>query len=115
MMLGWDGLGIISYILVAFVISEKSRSAGILTVIRNRVGDAALLLSIAYFVKLRRGKIIHRVGDYQDREGEIFNLPITSGIMVLSSYALYGVPFIAEFYSKDLNIEVQVSTSGAIT
>lgn len=250
--LGWDGLGIVSYILVVFYNNEKSRRAGILTVLRNRVGDAALLLSIACFIELEswnyliitsyldwvrviliiraaitkraqipfsawlpaaiaaptpvralvhsstlvtagiyllirfrgilqdfnilrvliylgilttlisrlralfepdfkkvvalstlsqlgiiiitlaigfvdlafihllthavfkallficRGKIIHRVGDNQDARkigGEIFNLPITGVIMVLSSYALCGVPFLAGFYSKDLIIE----------
>ncbi|RXG57365.1 Formate hydrogenlyase subunit 3 [Armadillidium vulgare] len=38
-----------------------------------------------------RGKVIHNVGDYQDARkigGEIFNLPITRAIIVLSRYAL---------------------------
>ncbi|RXG55818.1 NADH-ubiquinone oxidoreductase chain 5 [Armadillidium vulgare] len=52
--LGWDGLGIISYILVVFYNNEKSNRAGILTVIRNRIGDSALLLSVAYFMEIRR-------------------------------------------------------------
>jgi len=251
-MLGWDGLGIISYILVVFYNNEKSNRAGILTVIRNRIGDSALLLSVAYFMEIRRwnyllldecldivvvrliiiaaitkraqipfsawlpaaiaaptpvralvhsstlvtagvyllirfrdliqdfkilrvliylgilttlisrlralfepdfkkvvalstlsqlgiiiitlsigfgklafihllthavfkallficrGKVIHNVGDYQDARkigGEIFNLPITRAIIVLSRYALCGVPFLSGFYSKDLIIE----------
>lgn len=250
--LGWDGLGIISYILVVFYNNEKSSRAGILTVISNRVGDAALLLSIACFIEMSRwnylildvhldlvisalivlaaitkraqipfsawlpaamaaptpvsalvhsstlvtagvyllirfrnliqcfrilrlliylgvlttliasfralfepdlkkvvalstlsqlgiiirtlalgfrelafihllthaifkallficrGKIIHSVGGYQDARkmgGEMYNLPITRIIIVLSSYALCGVPFLAGFYSKDLIIE----------
>nr|ABR12815.1 NADH dehydrogenase subunit 5 [Armadillidium vulgare] len=252
MMLGWDGLGIISYILVVFYNNEKSNSAGMLTVMSNRIGDSALLLSVAYFMEMSSwnyllldecldvmvvsliimaamtksaqipfsawlpaamaaptpvsalvhsstlvtagvyllirfsdlmqdfkilsvlmylgvlttlmsslsalfepdfkkvvalstlsqlgimvmtlcmgfgslafihllthavfkallfmcsGKVIHSVGDYQDARkmgGEIFNLPITSAIMVLSSYALCGVPFLSGFYSKDLIIE----------
>lgn len=250
--LGWDGLGIISYILVVFYNNEKSNRAGILTVIRNRIGDSALLLSVAYFMEIRRwnyllldecldavvvrliiiaaitkraqipfsawlpaaiaaptpvralvhsstlvtagvyllirfrdliqdfkilrvliylgvlttlmsrlralfepdfkkvvalstlsqlgiiiitlsigfsklafihllthavfkallficrGKVIHSVGDYQDARkigGEIFNLPITRAIIVLSRYALCGVPFLSGFYSKDIIIE----------
>lgn len=50
-MLGWDGLGVISYILVIFYNNEKSNRAGIITSLRNRIGDAALLLCIACFLE----------------------------------------------------------------
>lgn len=48
-LLGWDGLGLISYCLVVYYPTKKSRSAGMLTVLRNRVGDVCILLSIALF------------------------------------------------------------------
>ena len=44
-LLGWDGLGLSSYILVIFYQNESSSNAGILTVLRNRVGDVALLIA----------------------------------------------------------------------
>lgn len=46
-LLGWDGLGLTSYALVIYYPTKKSRRAGIITVIRNRVGDVCILLVIA--------------------------------------------------------------------
>lgn len=48
-LLGWDGLGLISYCLVVYYPTKKSRRAGMLTVLRNRVGDVCILISIAWF------------------------------------------------------------------
>ncbi|RXG55820.1 hypothetical protein Avbf_11601 [Armadillidium vulgare] len=39
---------------IVFRLNLKSNRAGILTVIRNRIGDSALLLSVAYFMEIRR-------------------------------------------------------------
>lgn len=57
-MLGWDGLGVVSYILVIFYRREKSNRAGIITALRNRIGDAALLLAIACFLEAGRWNYI---------------------------------------------------------
>nr|AGA56201.1 NADH dehydrogenase subunit 5 [Calocaris macandreae] len=46
-LLGWDGLGLVSYVLVIYYQNEKSANAGMLTVLSNLVGDVAILLSIA--------------------------------------------------------------------
>jgi NADH-ubiquinone oxidoreductase chain 5 len=46
LLLGWDGLGLSSYILVIFYQNESSCNAGILTILRNRIGDVALLIRI---------------------------------------------------------------------
>ena len=45
-LLGWDGLGLVSYALVIYYQNEKSANAGILTVLSNRVGDVAILMRI---------------------------------------------------------------------
>nr|APX40012.1 NADH dehydrogenase subunit 5 [Lachnaia pubescens] len=47
-LLGWDGLGLVSYCLVIYYQNVKSYNAGMLTALTNRVGDVALLMAIAW-------------------------------------------------------------------
>ena len=47
-LLGWDGLGIRSYLLVIYYSSRKSFNAGITTFARNRVGDALIIIRLRY-------------------------------------------------------------------
>ncbi|YP_009741798.1 NADH dehydrogenase subunit 5 (mitochondrion) [Cylas formicarius] len=49
-LLGWDGLGLVSYLLVIYYQNVKSYNAGMLTALSNRIGDAALLLSISWMM-----------------------------------------------------------------
>nr|AMA06631.1 NADH dehydrogenase subunit 5 [Cryptolaemus montrouzieri] len=49
-LLGWDGLGLVSYCLVIYYQNVKSFNAGMLTVLSNRVGDVMLLLAIAWMM-----------------------------------------------------------------
>nr|YP_009515484.1 NADH dehydrogenase subunit 5 [Trinorchestia longiramus]AYB71595.1 NADH dehydrogenase subunit 5 [Trinorchestia longiramus] len=46
-LLGWDGLGLTSYVLVVYYQNESSCNAGMLTILSNRVGDVCILLVIS--------------------------------------------------------------------
>nr|YP_009409441.1 NADH dehydrogenase subunit 5 [Anaphothrips obscurus]ASJ63895.1 NADH dehydrogenase subunit 5 [Anaphothrips obscurus] len=49
MLIGWDGLGLVSFCLVIFYQNFKSLSSGILTALTNRLGDVFILASVFIF------------------------------------------------------------------
>nr|YP_009185873.1 NADH dehydrogenase subunit 5 [Margarinotus merdarius]ALO70679.1 NADH deshydrogenase subunit 5 [Margarinotus merdarius] len=49
-LIGWDGLGLVSYCLVIYYQNVKSFNAGMITALSNRIGDVALLMSIAWML-----------------------------------------------------------------
>nr|UFK62214.1 NADH dehydrogenase subunit 5 [Habroscelimorpha dorsalis saulcyi] len=49
-LLGWDGLGLVSYCLVIYYQNIKSYNAGMVTALMNRVGDVMLLIAITWML-----------------------------------------------------------------
>nr|ARH55033.1 NADH dehydrogenase subunit 5 [Haliplus sibiricus] len=49
-LLGWDGLGLVSYCLVIYYQSVKSYNAGMITALMNRIGDVMLLIAISWML-----------------------------------------------------------------
>nr|WON66089.1 NADH dehydrogenase subunit 5 [Anotylus sp. 'Oxytelopsis' 1 HFZ-2023b] len=49
-LLGWDGLGLVSYCLVIYYQNVKSANAGMITAMTNRIGDVLLLMSISWML-----------------------------------------------------------------
>nr|YP_009742182.1 NADH dehydrogenase subunit 5 [Scolytus seulensis]QID77565.1 NADH dehydrogenase subunit 5 [Scolytus seulensis] len=60
-LLGWDGLGLVSYALVVYYQNVKSFNAGMLTALLNRLGDAALLILIGSTMDLGSWSLIKYV------------------------------------------------------
>lgn len=50
LLMGWDGLGVTSFVLVIYYNNPKSLGAGIITALTNRVGDVMLLITIALII-----------------------------------------------------------------
>nr|ATC73027.1 NADH dehydrogenase subunit 5 [Osbornellus sp. EMHAU-2015-Zz052506] len=74
-MLGWDGLGLVSYCLVIYYSSLSSYLSGMLTCLINRLGDIGLLISISWLFSYGSWNFIF----YSDYYNElIFNLIIIS-------------------------------------
>nr|AWV83959.1 NADH dehydrogenase subunit 5 [Tettigades lacertosa] len=48
--IGWDGLGLVSYCLVIYYQNISSNNAAMLTALMNRIGDIAILMSIAWMM-----------------------------------------------------------------
>lgn len=60
-LLGWDGLGLISYCLVIYFQNVKSFNAGMLTALSNRIGDVALLMAITWILNYGRWRFIYYI------------------------------------------------------
>nr|YP_214895.1 NADH dehydrogenase subunit 5 [Centruroides limpidus]AAV53589.1 NADH dehydrogenase subunit 5 [Centruroides limpidus] len=46
-LLGWDGLGLVSYCLVIYYQNPRSLNAGTITILSNRIGDVMILMAIS--------------------------------------------------------------------
>lgn len=78
-LLGWDGLGVTSYLLVIYFQSTKSFNAGILTALTNRVGDVLILLGIALVLSFEQWNFSSLIYSYEG-----YPL-IAMGLLVLAS------------------------------
>nr|UPX88402.1 NADH dehydrogenase subunit 5 [Melanagromyza aenea] len=80
-LLGWDGLGLISYCLVIYFQNIKSFNAGMLTALSNRIGDVAFLLAIAWMLNYGSWNYIF----YLDLMKNDYNMMIISGFIMLAA------------------------------
>nr|YP_010192734.1 NADH dehydrogenase subunit 5 [Arma chinensis]QZP40914.1 NADH dehydrogenase subunit 5 [Arma chinensis]URT60182.1 NADH dehydrogenase subunit 5 [Arma chinensis] len=61
-LLGWDGLGLVSYCLVIYYQNYKSYNAGMLTILSNRIGDVSILIGIAWMFNMGGWNYIYYLG-----------------------------------------------------
>nr|QAY81997.1 NADH dehydrogenase subunit 5 [Apophylia sp. REN-2018] len=80
-LLGWDGLGLVSYCLVIYYQNLKSFNAGMLTALSNRIGDVALLMSIAWMLNFGSWNFIF----YLEFMKDDFIMEVISYLVVLAA------------------------------
>nr|QTC32051.1 NADH dehydrogenase subunit 5 [Nisia fuliginosa] len=64
MILGWDGLGLVSFLLVMYYYNNISLSSSIFTVMSNRLGDIFLILGICYLLNLSSWHYMFYLNDF---------------------------------------------------
>nr|YP_004425051.1 NADH dehydrogenase subunit 5 [Calinaga davidis]ADU86250.1 NADH dehydrogenase subunit 5 [Calinaga davidis] len=79
--LGWDGLGLVSYCLVIYYQNIKSYNAGMLTVLSNRIGDVLILMVIAWMVNYGSWNYIF----YLNFMNNDFSMKIIGGMIILAA------------------------------
>nr|AMH85611.1 NADH dehydrogenase subunit 5 [Pseudogriphoneura sp. ACMJ-2016] len=89
-LLGWDGLGLVSYCLVIYFQNVKSYNAGMLTALSNRIGDVAILLAIAWMLNYGSWNYIFYL---EIKKGEIEMLLIGSLIVLAAMTKSAQIPF----------------------
>nr|AQP30579.1 NADH dehydrogenase subunit 5 [Odontotermes sp. BDIT085] len=80
-LLGWDGLGLVSYLLVIYYQNTSSYGAGMLTVLSNRIGDVALLMVIAWMINFGSWSFVY----YLDFLAGSVEMEIISFLVVLAA------------------------------
>nr|ARH55071.1 NADH dehydrogenase subunit 5 [Lordithon exoletus] len=80
-LLGWDGLGLVSYCLVIYYQNVKSFNAGMLTALTNRIGDVALLMAIAWMLNYGSWNYVFYI-EYMKND---FQMELISYMIVLAA------------------------------
>nr|YP_010621000.1 NADH dehydrogenase subunit 5 [Periplaneta constricta]WAX39383.1 NADH dehydrogenase subunit 5 [Periplaneta constricta] len=80
-LLGWDGLGLVSYCLVIYYQNIKSYNAGMLTALSNRIGDVCLLMAIAWMLNFGSWNYIY----YLELLKGSFEMEVISFLVVMAA------------------------------
>jgi len=65
LIVGWDGLGVTSFLLVIYYNNVSSLRSGLITIYTNRLGDVAILISLFFIYKsgeMGKYNFLHFIG-----------------------------------------------------
>nr|WOR80791.1 NADH dehydrogenase subunit 5 [Pyrocoelia sp.] len=89
-LLGWDGLGLVSFCLVIFYQNIKSLNAGMITALFNRLGDVAILLSISWMFNYGSWNFMFYI-DFMKND---FSMEVISFLVVMAAFTKSAqIPF----------------------
>nr|YP_009562036.1 NADH dehydrogenase subunit 5 [Choroedocus capensis]QAU54133.1 NADH dehydrogenase subunit 5 [Choroedocus capensis] len=80
-LLGWDGLGLVSYCLVIYYQNVKSYGAGMLTALSNRIGDVSILICIAWMLNFGSWNYIY----YYNFISSSFEMSVITMLIILAA------------------------------
>nr|YP_010616643.1 NADH dehydrogenase subunit 5 [Ampittia subvittatus]WAW79830.1 NADH dehydrogenase subunit 5 [Ampittia subvittatus] len=80
-LLGWDGLGLVSYCLVIYYQNFKSYNAGMLTALSNRIGDVFILMVISWMINYGSWNYIY----YLDFMGNDLEMKMISMMLIIAA------------------------------
>nr|YP_010946002.1 NADH dehydrogenase subunit 5 [Cirrochroa tyche]WGN99210.1 NADH dehydrogenase subunit 5 [Cirrochroa tyche] len=80
-LLGWDGLGLVSYCLVIYYQNVKSYNAGMLTALSNRIGDVMILMLIAWMMNYGSWNYIF----YLNLMSSDMSMKIIGGLIIIAA------------------------------
>nr|QRV62810.1 NADH dehydrogenase subunit 5 [Neoporus sp. NHM-IR594] len=89
-LLGWDGLGLVSYCLVIYYQNVKSYNAGMITALMNRVGDVMLLIAITWMFNFGSWNFFYYM-DYMKGDLNMSNIALL--VMVAAMTKSAQIPF----------------------
>ena len=84
LLIGWDGLGATSFILIIYYNNQRSLSAGIFTILVNRLGDAFILISIIRTIN---------IGDWTTINIQKYNILQLLGIIIAAITKRAQIPY----------------------
>nr|AII02349.1 NADH dehydrogenase subunit 5 [Ethmia eupostica] len=80
-LLGWDGLGLVSYCLVIYYQNIKSYNAGMLTALSNRIGDVCILMVISWMLNYGSWNYIF----YLNFMKNDYSMMLISGMIIMAA------------------------------
>nr|YP_010610461.1 NADH dehydrogenase subunit 5 [Opimothrips tubulatus]WAO28728.1 NADH dehydrogenase subunit 5 [Opimothrips tubulatus] len=86
LILGWDGLGLVSYCLVIYYQNFSANVSGMITALSNRIGDSFLIISICYFMNFG-------MFNYLNLKTSLFNLGLVMILILISITKSAQIPF----------------------
>nr|UKE80231.1 NADH dehydrogenase subunit 5 [Zonitis tarasca borealis] len=89
-LLGWDGLGLVSYCLVIYYQNSKSFNAGMITALTNRIGDVALLMSIAWMLNYGSWNFVYYL---EELKSDLYMIIISFLVILAAMTKSAQIPF----------------------